>query len=559
MRTRFVAALVAALALLPGSAAAHKCGMAVAAQNKRQKASMQVTLARTPNACSTEEYYDSVYTRETEHFQIFYTLDYGPHATTPEFVDSLAASLESAYTFHTKTMGMRAPQGLDTTSHFLKPVKNGLYPVEVAEIDFLRDPTYVLSASACNGCFGVTYPSKKDHSKSAIIIDNDFRYVPDNSTKMDTIRISGKDCPYPDASVPIYSKAYGFSYTDEWAKGIRITAFHELFHAVQLQYTDLYNYWTYWAEASATANEELGAPDVDDYFFYISSFILSTETPLDVIGYKVNHGKYAISLLYLYLYGNIDKHFDKEIWENFKKKPDTSFESNLIKLLEKRGLTADSVFHDFVTRLALSGEKTKTVDKKLWIWDDQPSWDTPKPKTMELYRYVNRIYDERVETFEPDTSLYAFSFYSGGTPALENYKGRAAALLFKGDKTEIRQITNTCSLDSVNTDAFYADSIMWVFSRFDSPRIIPELVKDSTLRAYPVPWRGSGQLCFTPLPETKKFLEIRNGRGELVLREQYHKTTHCIEESRVREKMRPGVYRFRAGSSGKTQKFLVVY
>ncbi len=559
MRTRFVAALVAALALLPGTAAAHKCGMAVAAQNKRQKASMQVSLARTPNACSTEEYYDSVYTRETEHFQIFYTLDYGPHATTPEFVDSLAASLESAYTFHTKTMGMRAPQGLDTTSHFLKPVKNGLYPVEVAEIDFLRDPTYVLSASACNGCFGVTYPSKKDHSKSAIIIDNDFRYVPDNSTKMDTIRISGKDCPYPDASVPIYSKAYGFSYTDEWAKGIRITAFHELFHAVQLQYTDLYNYWTYWAEASATANEELGAPDVDDYFFYISSFILSTETPLDVIGYKVNHGKYAISLLYLYLYGNIDKHFDKEIWENFKKKPDTSFESNLIKLLEKRGLTADSVFHDFVTRLALSGEKTKTVDKKLWIWDDQPSWDTPKPKTMELYRYVNRIYDERVETFEPDTSLYAFSFYSGGTPALENYKGRAAALLFKGDKTEIRQITNTSSLDSINTDAFYADSIMWVFSRFDSPRIIPELVKDSTLRAYPVPWRGSGQLCFTPLPETKKFLEIRNGRGELVLREQYHKTTHCIEESRVREKMRPGVYRFRAGSNGKTQKFLVVY
>lgn len=559
MRTRFVAALVAALALLPGTAAAHKCGMAVAAQNKRQKASMQVTLARTPNACSTEEYYDSVYTRETEHFQIFYTLDYGPHATTPEFVDSLAASLESAYTFHTKTMGMRAPQGLDTTSHFLKPVKNGLYPVEVAEIDFLRDPTYVLSASACNGCFGVTYPSKKDHSKSAIIIDNDFRYVPDNSTKMDTIRISGKDCPYPDASVPIYSKAYGFSYTDEWAKGIRITAFHELFHAVQLQYTDLYNYWTYWAEASATANEELGAPDVDDYFFYISSFILSTETPLDVIGYKVNHGKYAISLLYLYLYGNIDKHFDKEIWENFKKKPDTSFESNLIKLLEKRGLTADSVFHDFVTRLALSGEKTKTVDKNLWIWDDQPSWDTPKPKTMELYRYVNRIYDERIETFEPDTSLYAFSFYSGGTPALENYKGRAAALLFKGDKTEIRQITNTSSLDSINTDAFYADSIMWVFSRFDSPRIIPELVKDSTLRAYPVPWRGSGQLCFTPLPETKKFLEIRNGRGELVLREQYHKTTHCIEESRVREKMRPGVYRFRAGSSGKTQKFLIIY
>ena len=195
-----------------GANAAGHCATARILEYQRNMSKMKVAARTETGPCGADVFYDSVYTRTTPHFQIFYTLDYGPHATTPEFVDSLAASLESAYTFHTKTMGMRAPQGLDTTSHFLKPVKNGLYPVEVAEIDFLRDPTYVLSASACNGCFGVTYPSKKDHSKSAIIIDNDFRYVPDNSTKMDTIRISGKDCPYPDASVPIYSKAYGFSY-----------------------------------------------------------------------------------------------------------------------------------------------------------------------------------------------------------------------------------------------------------------------------------------------------------------------------------------------------------
>ena len=74
-----------------------------------------------------------------------------------------------------------------------------------------------------------------------------------------------------------------------------------------------------------------------------------------------------------------------------------------------------------------------------------------------------------------------------------------------------------------------------------------------------MPWRGKGSLCFTPLPENKKFIEIRNSRGDLVLREPYERTTHCIDGDYVKSKMKPGVYRFRAGSSGKAQKFLVVY
>ena len=82
---------------------------------------------------------------------------------------------------------------------------------------------------------------------------------------------------------------------------------------------------------------------------------------------------------------------------------------------------------------------------------------------------------------------------------------------------------------------------------------------DSTLRAFPMPWRGNGSLCFTPLPESKKFIEIRNARGDLVLREPYEKTTHCINEDNVKSSMKPGVYRFRAGSSGKTEKFIVTY
>ena len=59
--------------------------------------------------------------------------------------------------------------------------------------------------------------------------------------------------------------------------------------------------------------------------------------------------------------------------------------------------------------------------------------------------------------------------------------------------------------------------------------------------------------------DTKSFIEIRSGRGELIMREQYTKTTHCISEDQIKGKLKPGVYRFRVGSSGKLQKFMVVY
>ena len=120
---KFPLAILALALTLTSTASAHggKCGMHFAIQNSKQPKSVLHPAAATRiKDCDAREYYDSVYTRETEHFQIFYTLGEGPHATSPEFIDSLAVTLEKALTFHTKTMRMRAPLGLDTTSHFLQ-------------------------------------------------------------------------------------------------------------------------------------------------------------------------------------------------------------------------------------------------------------------------------------------------------------------------------------------------------------------------------------------------------------------------------------------------------
>ena len=548
---------VTIILLVAGEAFAHgACGTMQRIQNMKLlggKMPQRSTALYRNSTCTARDYYDSVYTRETSHFQIFYTLGTGPHATTEEFVDSLAETLENAYTFHTRTMSMRAPQGIDTTSHYQMPVKEGLYPVEVAELNFLRDPYEVLLSQFCSECYGVTYPSKKDYRKSAIIIDNDFKYVP-KIYETDSMEVNGTMCPYPIASGVITNSAYGYSYDENWAKAIRVSIFHELFHAIQLQYINVSKKGDFWTEASAVANEEIGAPDIDDYFVYVPRFIQSTGTPLNKIT-----SEYSISVLYLYLYNHIDKHFDKEIWEHFEQNPDVPFKEHLKTVLEKRKLSGDSVFHDFITKLALSGPNVEKFDRDFWITDDQSHWPPPRPMTMEQFTRLNPYLDIPQNNFIPDTTGYAFNFYLDGTPITTDYKGRASAIIFKDSKTSIRNIVNTNSFDSISTEAFFADSILWVFSRFDSLRYIPEEITDSTLRAYPVPWRANGPLCFTPLPESKKFIEIRNARGDLVLREPYERTVHCIDADKVKASMKPGVYRFRAGASGKAKKFLVVY
>ena len=62
----------------------------------------------------------------TSHFQSFYWLKC-PHATTEKFIDSLSVNLEKAWDLHVTKNKMREPLGRDTTVHYLKPVKSGLY------------------------------------------------------------------------------------------------------------------------------------------------------------------------------------------------------------------------------------------------------------------------------------------------------------------------------------------------------------------------------------------------------------------------------------------------
>jgi hypothetical protein len=99
---------------------------------------------------------------------------------------------------------------------------------------------------------------------------------------------------------------------------------------------------------------------------------------------------------------------------------------------------------------------------------------------------------------------------------------------------------------------------LWIFSRFGKSESIPITNNTAAPHAFPVPWR-EGSLCFAPLPRDKKFIEIRNRRGDLVSQEKYDGTSFCLQEDQVKSMMAPGIYRFRVGNKGKTTSFMVIY
>lgn len=535
-----------------------RCGTDMLIQNNRALQADPTLSARTvisdAGTCTPEDYYDTVYSRTTDHFQIFYTLK-GPHKTTEEFIDSLEVYAESAYKFHTKNMGMLAPLGQATTLHYLQKVKDGLYPIEVIDIDYMRNTWFYLKA-VCHGCYGVTIPHRTQTDASVLLIDNDFRYTPDEEVpKKDSVNFNDKVCKYNVATEELTNELHDYSYATQWDKALRVTTIHELYHAIQVRYLDLYRHSNFWFEASATGIEEIAAPDIDDYYSYLPSMFQMMGTPLnkaDLVEspYLYTNLTYGTGIFLMYLYNHVDKKADKYIWESFSKKPSNPFINHFISFAKSKKLSADSTFHDFATRLAFSGKKTSFLDTTQWITGDQYFWPE--------FKYKRNNTDD---TFNPVLDTMAYTYVMNGKPDLNEYKGNVSVVLFKGGSAKVSYMPSVYSAETMYAEAYAdssIDSLGWVFSRFDSDVLYPLDTKTIPMHAYPMPWR-EGSLCFTPLPENKNFVEIRNRRGDLVTREKYSGRTLCLDESTVRNLMVPGVYRFRAGSSGKTKDFLIIY
>lgn len=541
---RFLA-LIFAVAICAAHAYEGECGTLNALLNsdKIKQNGYAASLYRS-GKCSYEQYYDSVYTIEKPHVQVFYVLN-GPHATTKAFADSTASNMEAAWNLYVNQLNMRAPQGPQITYHYQQNVKEGLYPIEILDIGQVRDPYGIYS---CATCFGQTILLESG-TKTEILLENDFYGSATSSNARDTIYSNGDTCIYPIAKHTLNNSTHGFSYADEWAKGIRLTSFHEFYHAVQLRYiSSIASNTAFWFEASATGYEEITNPDIDDYFSYLPNVFSEMGIPLSTITKQYTHKAYGVSTLFLYLYHYVAKDIDKAIWENYSKNPNKSFEVQLEAALKKYEIDADSLFHDYAVRLSLSGERSNTISKKDWICDDQDKWVSAN--------FYN------VDSIKPQIESLSFMFYRAPNnyvePDLNNFVGKASIITFTEGKAEFHRIKNSKTLDSLTSVLSTSDSSLWVFSRFGDSESIPLVNNDAAPHAFPVPWR-EGSLCFAPLPRDKKFIEIRNRRGDLVSQEKYDGTSFCLQEDQVKKMMAPGIYRFRVGNKGKATSFMVIY
>lgn len=522
----------------------ERCGTSRIAKNRKGRIYTSPILANTdPSVCFTEDYYDSVYTKTTEHFQIFYTQS-GPNKTNADFVDSVASSAEYAWRFHIQHMGMRTPKGNKESHHYRQPVQEGKYPIEILDFGLLRNTNYFFGG-ICFGCYGSTLPSDDESFRSEMVIDNDFYTVPPQNATLDTIQSHEKKCVYNLATDEVFNIAHNYSYVDQWAKGIKVTVVHEFYHAVQFSYVDM-SQWSFWFEASASGIEEIAAPEVDDYFNYLPTMFNSVGIPLDQM-----IEDYGAGIFFIYLYNFIGKNTDKLIWEEFSKNPNNPFQDQLNHVAENKKLSADSIFHDFATKLLFSGKMNSFLDSSNSICSDQKKWPTIR---------TTQIADIQHE-FSPSVNNLSYRYYHNGTPNLDNFKGLGSAVLFKGNSAKITpfKVTRDVAviLAELESDPLI-DSVLWVFSNFMREEYMPALEKDSILRAFPTPWR-EGSLCFSPLPRNKNFIEIRNRRGNLITREKYTGSIHCIAEEKIRELMVPGLYRFRVGNHGKMKDLLVIY
>lgn len=510
-------------------------------QESRNISGKAITKASDATSCGVDAYYNQVLEKKSKHFQIFYTLE-GPHRTTKAFVDTLAAQAERAWSLFTEKMGMHTPVGMKSTSYFQQDVEAGYYPIEVMDLDlaYQSNPTYGV---ACHGCYGTTLFSFMEPSKSQLLIDNDFKFTPQFSGISASYSKDGKSCSYTVANQELKNKLHGYSYAEKWGKAIQITIIHELYHAVQIQYASPFNLSNFWFEASATGMEEIGAPDVDDYYAYLETFFGFMGTSLDR-----TKEDYGAGLFFIYLYNHVDPQMDRYMWEGFSKSQSTSFIEQFTKVSSSKGLSADSLFHDFSTRLSFAGSRSALIDSTFWIDDDEAFWPdfSFAPTRMS-------------STFPIQLNELSYGFYSGGTPTVDNFEGSSSAILYRGNQAVVKKISSTTSIDFLQREiSTNVDSVAWIFSRFSEKKALPQGTVDSTLRAYPVPWR-QGSLCFTALPTKENFIEIRTRRGDLISREKYDNQTYCMDENRVRKLMAPGVYRYRAGSHGKTKDFIVIY
>ncbi len=146
----------------------------------------------------------------------------------PDYVDEVARTFENVWDLQIDQLGYLAPPSDG----------DGVYDVYIRSL-------------ANQSVYGLTYPeaSQEGHTSSSYMeIDNNY-----------TDRI----------------------YATKGLDGLRVTAAHEFYHAVQFAYYDDISTAAWWHELTATWMEDVAYTEVNDYYQYIPNFFSFPDASLD--------------------------------------------------------------------------------------------------------------------------------------------------------------------------------------------------------------------------------------------------------------------------------------
>jgi len=454
------------------------------------------------NGCNPDKLNGAVESKKakTAPFIIFYTKS-GSHAIkSNEYIDSLASYLEQAYYLHKDKIGMKKILGAQRTHHYRQNVPDGLYPIEVIDIGLMRNYEGDYTST-----FGITLtPDGSKPKETEVIIENDF--------------LSGADCSGNPSTMPIGSGDYPVN----WKLILKATAVHELYHAFQFTYFNGQDH-TFWMEASATGAEEIGAPEANDYIYYLSYNFNNPGKSMESLK-QGSMEEYGWATLYLFLYSEIDARFDSAIWDYFSKHPKDNFSIQLARLVDslqnKRGFPKDAedLFHEYATQIFYSGSRAKFSPYKLF-WVDMPEW----PDWI--------AYSRIPEVLQPGTIDFI--------------------------RTENEPNTASVTRKSLEHDG---DNPIWVLSRLlEKKYVAPEASSKKEFAAYPNPWNPKiPEVHFKDLPEDSKGIEIRSANGALLTRIKREEDSSSL--SWEPEKIpAPGILYYRALPYGKNKVLIVQY
>lgn len=282
-----------------------------------------------------------------------------PH---PLFVRKVAQYFEAARAYYVDALGMKAPSSPVVSVHYrTDPSLPRLFPVDVVDVGS-ADPAYA------GETYAITYPT----ASLSISFENDFLCY----TRLDAQgRIQG---------TPIASRLGGkliHDYSVEWELGIKVTAFHEFYHAVQFAYIPRVSNYHAWYEISAVGMEERNAPEVDDYLQYLPCVLYNHESvSLTAMGFGpcTHSPMYGQGIFHQYLSRALDSSFDVKVWDRLSHNGD-DLSDGLENAFARYGKSMSVLFPEFAAENLFAGRRFAPPDPAVWSTgglysDDFPKW-----------------------------------------------------------------------------------------------------------------------------------------------------------------------------------------